>query len=446
MFGIPMSHLARYSQIVSVFIRYGLGHWIVEQLPLPVPTFGRPNRSYTEADLALIGARLREALTELGPTFIKMGQLASTRSDIIPQPIVNELTKLQDQVRPFSFQEVKQVIESSLRQPMDLVFCEFDPKPLAAASIGQVHQAILNSGKKVAVKVQRPRIREVAQIDLEIFSTLVAQFEQKTEWGKLYPIRTLYNEFSKTLLEELDFTNEGRNAETLAQVNKRGTFIIPKVYWEFSHSNVLTQEFILGIPLYQIITDLTRPKTPTAEKQDYNHALIAKRLSQGLLRQILRDGKFHGDPHPGNILILPRGEIALVDFGIFGTLTEQNRSELNAIVAALVRGKDEKLLDLLSRIGIVPENINRTQFLQDISALRTKHLKRSLKKIEMGMAIQDFFHLLNHHGIYIPSQFILVGKSILTLEGIVVQLDPSLSLVELLKPYSRKFLWKKLYS
>ncbi|MEL1135015.1 AarF/UbiB family protein [Desulfitobacterium sp. THU1] len=438
-----MSHLARYSQIISVFIRYGLGYWVVEQIPLPLPGFGGPNRNYTEAELALIGARLRGALTELGPTFIKMGQLASTRSDILPQPLVKELTKLQDQVRPFSFLEVQQVIENSLQQRMNLVFREFDPKPLAAASIGQVHQAILNSGEKVAVKVQRPRIREVAQIDLEIFGTLVAQFEQKTEWEKLYPIRTLYNEFSKTLLEELDFTNEGRNMETLAQVKKRSAFIIPKVYWEFSHSNVLTQEFIPGIPLYQIITDLSRPKTPTAEKLEYNHSLIAKHLSQGLLQQILRDGKFHGDPHPGNILILPQGEIALIDFGIFGTLTDQNRSELTAIVAALIRGKDQKLLDILSRIGIVPENIDQTQFLQDISALRTKHLKRDLKKIEMGVAIQDFFYLINRHGIYIPSQFILVGKCILTLEGILVQLDPGLSLVELLKPYSRKFLWKK---
>lgn len=438
MFGIPMSHLARYSQIISVFIRYGLGYWVVEQIPLPLPGFGGPNRNYTEAELALIGARLRGALTELGPTFIKMGQLASTRSDIIPQPLVKELTKLQDQVRPFSFPEVQQVIENSLQQQMNLVFREFDPKPLAAASIGQVHQAILNTGEKVAVKVQRPHIREVAQIDLEIFGTLVAQFEQKTEWGKLYPIRTLYNEFSKTLLEELDFKNEGRNMETLAQVNKRGSFIIPKVYWEFSHSNVLTQEFIPGIPLYQII----EARNSSTGNLDYNHSLIAKHLSQGLLQQILRDGKFHGDPHPGNILILPRGEIALIDFGIFGTLTDQNRSELIAIVAALIRGKDKKLLDILSRIGIMPENIDQVQFLQDISALRSKHF-RGAKKIEMGVAIQDFFYLINRHGIYIPSQFILVGKCLLILEGIIVQLDPGLSLVKLLKPYSRKLLWKK---
>lgn len=439
MLEIPLRHLARYSEIISIFIRNGLGYWVAEQIPLQLPSFGRPNRCYSEAELALIGVRLRETLTELGPTFIKMGQLASTRSDIIPQPIIKELTRLQDRVRPFPFREVQGIIENSLQQRLNSVFREFDPKPLAAASIGQVHLAILNNGEKVAVKVQRPHIREIAQIDLEIFGTLVAQFEQRTEWGKRYPIRTLYNEFAKTLLEELDFTNEGRNMETLAQVNKSGTFIIPKVYWEFSHAAVLTQEFIPGITLHQIID----AKNSSSDELAYNPSMIGKHLSQGLLQQILRDGKFHGDPHPGNILILPGGKMALIDFGIFGTLTDQMRYQLAGLIAALIHGKDSQLLDILSHMGIVPKNMDRTLFLKDISALRSKHLKRSLRKIEMGEAIQDFFHLINRHGIYIPSEFILVGKCILTLEGILVQLDPDLSLIEFVKPYSRRLLWEK---
>lgn len=207
MMEIPFRHFARYSEIISILIRYGLGYFVLEQIPLPkgAGLIGS-KRHYSEAELTLIGVRLREALTELGPTFIKMGQLVSNRTDIIPQPVAAELTKLQDRVRPFPFVQVRQVIEQALQQRLDAAFQEFDPRPLAAASLGQVHQAVLYSGEKAAVKVQRPRVREVAEVDLEIFSFLISKFEQRTEWGKRYPLKTIFNEFSKTLLEELDFS------------------------------------------------------------------------------------------------------------------------------------------------------------------------------------------------------------------------------------------------
>jgi len=411
----------------------------MEQIPLPLPGFGRPMHHYSEADLARIGSRLREALTELGPTFIKMGQLASNRSDLFPQPIIRELTKLQDRIRPLSFEEVRQVIENSLQQRIDAIFQEFDPVPLAAASIGQVHRAILNNGEKVAVKVQRPHIRKVAEIDLEIFKTLVVQFEQRTEWGKRYPIRTILDEFSKTLLEELNFTNEGHNTEKLAQFNKQGVFIIPKVYWEFSNATVLTLEFISGISLYQII----EAKNSASPYVEFDLSMIAKQLSQGLLQQILVDGYFHGDPHPGNILILPEGKIALIDFGILGTITDSIRYQLTNLIDALIHGKDVRLLEVISQMGIVPESMDRAQFLEDILVLRSKHLLKSRGKKGIIEAVQDFFNIINRHGIYIPSEFVLIGKSLLTLDGILYQLDPDLSLVELVRPYSRKLLWEK---
>lgn len=439
MLEIPFKHLTRYSEIISVFIRYGLGYWIMEQVPLPLPGFGRSIPHYSEADLAWIGSRLREALTELGPTFIKMGQLASTRSDLIPQPIIRELTKLQDHVRPLSFGEVRQVIENSLQQRIDSNFQEFDPVPLAAASIAQVHRAILNNGEKVAVKVQRPHIREVAEIDLEIFRTLVVQFEQRTEWGKRYPTRTILDEFSKTLLEELNFVNEGQNTEKIAQFNKQGIFIIPKVYWEFSNATVLTLEFISGVSLYQII----EAKNSSSQYLEYNLSMIASQLSQGLLQQILIDGYFHGDPHPGNILLSPEGKIALIDFGILGTLTDSMRYQLAHLIDALIRGKDVRLLEVISQMGIVPEAMDRAQFLEDILALRSKHLLKTKGKRAISEAVRDFFNIINRHGIYIPSEFVLIGKSLLTLDGILYQLDPDLSLVELVKPYSRKLLWEK---
>lgn len=431
---MPFKHLVRYSEIIAVFIRYGLGFLIMEQIPRTMNSgLGNSIVYFSNEELALIGARFREALTELGPTFIKLGQLASTRTDILPQPMVNELTKLQDRVRPFSFGEARLVIEQSLQRSLDSVFPEFDPSPIAAASIAQVHQAILNTGEKVAVKVQRPVIREKAKVDLEIFSALVTRLERTTEWGKRYPLRVIFNEFAKTLLEELDFTNEGRNAERLAQLNRRSPLTIPKVYWEFSNASVLVQEYISGRSLYQMINEkgLDEPSS------------IAREISQGLLQQIMLDGCFHGDPHPGNILIMPGGGIALIDFGILGTLTPGMRKQLTQLFAALIQGKDKPLLEVISQMGIVPEQIDRGQFLKDVSELRSKHVLHLRDRIEMGEGIRDFFNLINRHGIYIPSEFILVGKSLLTLEGILYRLDPDLSLFEQMKPYTRKSILRK---
>lgn len=444
MLEIPFRHFSRYSEIISILIRYGLGHFVMDQIPLPKRTgLGGSKRQYSEAELAWIGARLREALTELGPTFIKMGQMVSNRSDLIPQPIAAELTKLQDRVRPFSFVQVRQVIEQSIRKRLDTVFKEFDPRPIAAASLGQVHQAILYNGEKVAVKVQRPHVREVAEVDLEIFSFLVSQLEQRTEWGKRYPLKTIFNEFSKTLLKELDFSNEGRNTEQLAQLNrKNSTFVIPKIYWEFTNATVLTQEFISGIPLHQIIDD----RNPTFQGDEYNRSLIAKQLGQGFLQQILGDGYFHGDPHPGNILILPEGKIALIDFGVLGILTKSMRYQLAKLIVALLRGKDEKLLEVISQMGIVPQQLDRAEFLKNISGLRLKYLKKSqgINGIrEIGEGVKDFFNLINLYGIYLPSEFVLVGKFLLTIEGYLYRLDPEFSLIENVKPYSRKILWDR---
>ncbi|MEA4902582.1 ABC1 kinase family protein [Desulfitobacterium sp.] len=432
---IPLRHLARYSEIISIFLRYGLGYFVLENIPLPpILGLGRSNRRYSETELGGIGVRLRGALTELGPTFIKLGQLACTRSDLIAQPIIKELTQLQNQVRPLPFATIRQLVETSLQQRLDTIFLEFNPIPLAAASIAQVHQAVLKTGEKVVVKVQRPHLREIAEIDLEIFGFLIVQFEQRTEWGKSYPLQTIFREFSRTLLEELDFLNEGKNTEKLTQYNK--TFIIPKIYWEFSTASVLTQEFIPGTPLRQMVN-------VQSSSLEHNLSLIAEQLCQGILHQILIVGYFHGDPHPGNILILPDGKIALIDFGIVGTLTNSMRHQLADLIDSLIAKKNDRLLQVIAQMGIIPEQMDRTQFLQDISGMRSKYLLNPQSRGGLGEAIQDFFNIINDHRIYIPSEYVLIAKCLLTLEGILHQMDPNLSLVGQIKPYTRRLLWDK---
>jgi len=425
MFGIPARHFARYNEILSVLIRHGLGYMLISGKIM----------SMQHKDLEIVGVHLREAFAELGPAFVKIGQLASTRSDLLPQPIVQELAKLQDRVCPLSFGKIRRVVEESLQSRMESAYREFDPLPLAAASIGQVHQAVLNTGERVAVKVQRPFLRESVKTDLEIFQILVNQIERRTQWGKRYPIRMLLEEFSDTIRKELDFMNEGRNAEKLASFNKRNSNIqIPRIYWELTSPSVLTMQYISGIPLQQIIG---------SKETSYVIHQIAVRLSNVLLRQILLDGCFHADPHPGNVLILPGEKIAFIDFGITGHLTPKAKAQILSLTTALIRGKDTLILKTLSQMGIIPEHVDRQAFQEDISALRYKHLKESSRKFAMGESIQDFFDIIFRHGIYIPSDFFLVGKSLMTLEGVLNELDPTLCLVEQAKPFSRRLIWAR---
>ncbi|OLN29057.1 ABC1 kinase family protein [Desulfosporosinus metallidurans] len=425
MFETPARHFARLHEILSVLIRHGFGYMLSSGNLMPLQ----------EKNLALVGVHLRNALSELGPTFIKLGQIASTRSDLLPQPIIQELAKLQDRVTPLSFREVRRVVEESLQVRLESAYREFNPVPLAAASIAQVHYAVLHNGEEVAVKVQRPFIRGMVKTDLEIFKIFVTNIEQRTHWEKRYPVRLILEEFSNTIQEELDFLHEGRNAEELSKWSKRNSnSLIPKIYWEFTHPSVLTLEYIEGIPLHQIMD---------SKKATYNAHRIADRLSKALLQQILSEGCFHGDPHPGNVLILPGEKIALLDFGMTGHLSRAMRYQLLSLISALVRGKDAQILETLSQMGIVPEQIDRLTFLADISTLRHKHLQVSQRKLAMGESIQDFFEIIFRHGIHIPSEFVLVGKSLLTLDGILNTLDPTLSLVEQAKPFSRKLIWEK---
>lgn len=424
MFGIPERHFARYCQIFSVLVRHGFGYLLI---PGSLSTI-------QEKNFAVVGVHLRKAFEELGAAFIKVGQIASTRSDLFPQPIIQELEKLRDCVLPMPFGIVRRVVEDSLQSSLEGVYQEFNPIPLAAASIAQVHEAVLHNGERVAVKVQRPFLRERVKIDLEIFQTLVARIEQRTQWGKRYPIRLILNEFSETIKRELDFLNEGKNAEELAKFSRRNpNLVIPKIYWEFTHSSLLTMEYISGTQLHKV-----------SEENAYNTPQIARRLSKVLLQQVLLDGCFHGDPHPGNILILPGEKIALVDFGITGYLTRSMRNQLLLLVSGLVRGNDDKTFRTLLQMGIVTNSIDQQGFQADISDLRHKLMNSSQMKFSMGESIRDFFEIIYRHGIHIPQEFVLVGKTLLTLEGTLKELDPSLSLVEQAKPFSRKIVFKNL--
>ncbi|WP_052090793.1 AarF/ABC1/UbiB kinase family protein [Desulfosporosinus sp. HMP52] len=425
MFGIPERHIARYYEILSVLLKHGLGYLFIP---------GNLNK-IEHNDLALLGVHLRGALGELGATFIKVGQMASTRSDLLPLPIIKELEKLQDRVNPLPISIVRRVVEESLKVNLESVFKHFNPIPVASASIAQVHEAVLHNGEKVAVKVQRPFLHERVKTDLEIFQVLAERIELNTKWGKGYPVRLIVEEFSDTIIKELDFVHEGKNAEKIFKHSKKNSnIVVPKIYWELTNSMVLTMQYIPGIPLHQI---------SCSEKHSKNVCKIANHLSKAFLQQILREGCFHADPHPGNILILPDGKISLIDFGIIGNLSIPMKAQLSSLASGIIRGDDAVLLKTLYEMGIT-SFVDRDSFQADIHNLRHKYLSQKQKKFTIGESIQDFFAIISKHEIHIPPEFVLVGKTFLTLEGTLRDLCPSLSLVEQAKPFSRRFIWRSL--
>ena len=430
-------HLQRYREIVNAFIRQGFGYVIKEMGLLEVLSI--PKRLFSEETKGThrksTGERIRLFLEELGPTFVKIGQVASTRYDLLPSEIISELENLQDQATPFSYELVRKIIESELGHPIDAVFLEFNETPIAAASIGQVHYAVLKTGEKVAIKVQRPKMKTVIETDLEILQDLALIAEQRLEWAERYQLRDIVDEFSRSLLEEIDYTIEGRNAEKIyKQFEDDPKIVIPKVYWEYSTKKVLTMEYIDGIKINEMDKSKQIGNSPK---------VLANTIIDSLLKQILVEGFFHGDPHPGNILTLPGNVIVFLDFGMVGRLTPDMKHHLASLVIALMRKKTEDVIKSIVQMGIVPENIDMITLRRDVDRLYEKYYDASLSTVSLAQVIIDLFAVAYQHQIRIPPDLTLLGKTLLTMEGLVVKLDPELSILKVAEPFGRRLLMER---
>jgi ubiquinone biosynthesis protein len=438
MSGKRMRHIGRYRDIALALLRHGFGI-VVEEigfaqlLSFPQKLFLEPKTKHTKT----VGERIKLVLQELGPTFVKLGQIASTRPDLIPEEIVRELEKLQDQVPPFAFQEVRAIIQEELGEELDHIFQHFEAIPLAAASIGQVHRAVLRSGEKVAVKVQRPNIAGVIETDLEILQDLAVLAEHRLEWAARYNIRDMVDEFSKSLRAELDYTIEGRNAEKIAnQFKSDPTVYVPKVFWEYSTKKVLTMEYVDGVKLNEL---------DQLKQRGYNAKILAERLAKAIFNQIFNNGFFHGDPHPGNVFVLPGEVIAFIDFGMVGRLTPEMKYHFSSVVIALMRQDSDGLIKAILHTGLVPDDVNMAQLRGDVEQLREKYYGVPLSQISLGEAVNDLFRTANRHSIRIPGDLTVLGKTLLTVEGVVEKLYPDFSIFDIAEPFGRKLLKERLH-
>ncbi len=370
--------------------------------------------------------RIRLTIEELGPTFIKLGQLAATRPDIFPIEYVAELEKLLDAAPPVSIEQVRAVIQSELQAPIAALFAEFTPTPLASASIGQAHRARLHTGERVVVKVQRPDIESVIAADLDLLVSQARFLESRSETARQFNLVELAEEFAYALRQELDYTSEGRNADRFRRhFADDPRLLVPKVYWHLTTKRVIVSEEIVGLK----INDLVRLR-----EEKYDLAAIARMGSELYMQQIFTDGFFHADPHPANIFIVGQ-QIALIDFGTVGYLSDQLKDQLVDLLVSLVRNDvDGIALSLIRLSG--NSRANEDELRRDVQRFMIRYYGLSLNDVRVSDFLGEVFRIANRHRIKLPSDFALLGRTLAILEGVTRQLDPNIVLVEVAQPFA----------
>ena len=458
--------LGRLREITSVLVRHGFGEVVTrigfgrrprKGTASDPPPSGRPGEDAPEISTDELAKgeeekkrtstaeRIRLVLQDLGPSFIKLGQIASTRPDLLPPDVITELKKLQENVPPVPFEDVKKVIETSLGVTLERAFVSFDETPLAAASIGQVHRAVLATPEgeaQVVVKVQRPNVGVTVQRDLELLHIMAAALERAIPETRLYSPIGLVQQFDRSITAELNFTIEGENGERFAK-NFEGTPLgelarFPKVYKQASSKHVLALEFFDGLKVDKAVAAGVDGKT------------VAKNAVGVVIKMIFEDGFFHADPHPGNIIIMGNPDwqtpvIGLIDLGMVGRLSPELRDRTVDLMVAAVRKDSYGVADALYTIGRPTKKVDMREYRNEVALLAEKYLGRPLKEIDLSAMLRDLVQGAMKYGIEIPTDFLLVGKALMTLEGIGKQLDPDLDVFGEAQPYFISIL-KKRYS
>ena len=432
MFKKRLRHTRRFQEIINAFIKNGFSHFLFRLgLTERHVKNGKVEEGWNTKGQD-VGKRLRYALQELGPTFVKLGQIASSRRDLVPAEIILELEKLQEHVRAVPFTTIRTIVESELGDTLENTFLSFMEEPLASASIGQVHIAQLPNGEEVAVKVQRPNIKQSVETDLEILYELARFLEDNIVWAKAYQVKEIIREFSESLRDELDYSIEGKNAERIAkQFKEQPTIRIPKIHWDFSTKKILTMEMIHGIR----VNDLVK-----LDEEGYDRPLIAERVVDSMLFQVLEKGFFHGDPHPGNVYILPDNQVCFLDFGMMGRINDGLKFHFASLIMNLQQGDTKGMMKVFSDMDLLNEVTNTAEFQRDLENLIDAYYDVSLYEVSLGGIINEVFEVAFYHKIQIPMEISILGKAIFTLESTVSLLDPTFSIMKAVEPFGKKLI------
>jgi len=408
-------HLKRYKDVAKLLLKYGRLD-LVRHAGLDSVLADEPPGS--EPPIPPEAAALANDLEQMGPTFIKLGQLLSTRADILPQPYIDALSRLQDSVAPFSFQEVEEIVTRELGVRLSKGFAEFDPQPIAAASLGQVHRARLRDGRPVAVKIQRPGIRERAAEDIEALSHIAQFLDSHTEAGHHYRFTELLDQFRKSLTRELDYRQEAKNMALLsANLAEFDAIIVPLAVPNYTTARVLTMDYIRG----RKVTALS----PLA-RIEIDGRYLGEQLFRAYLKQILVDGFFHADPHPGNIFLADDGQIALLDVGMVAWVRPAMQDRLLQLLIAVSEGDSDEAASFAIQIGEKTDEFNETPFRQAVAEIVSQHQGAILEQIAVGRVVLTLTKISSDNGLRLPTELAMLGKTLLNLDRVGTTLDPTL--------------------
>ena len=413
--------IKRYKDVVALLIKYGRSD-LVQQNDLDL--IGGPGEALATNDQPK-AEQLASDLEQLGPTFIKLGQLLSTRGDLLPEPYLEALGRLQDQIEPFSFDEVEQIVSSELGGRISKLFAEFDREPTAAASLAQVHRARMRDGRMVVVKVQRPGVRETIVQDLEALEEITGFIDAHTEMGKRYEFSNMLGELRQSLLRELDFKSEAGNLRRLrSSLREFERIVIPEPIEDYTTSRVLTMDYIAG----KKITTLSPLRL-----MELDGPGLSEELFRAYLKQILVDGFFHADPHPGNIFVTDDDRIAIIDLGMVGHISGSFQGNLLRLLLAISEGRGDEAAEVSMKMGEPKPNFDKRDFERRVASLVAQHSDATLDQIDAGHVALEITRISADCWFRLPSEFTLIAKALLNLDRVVYTLFPDFDPNEIIR-------------
>ena len=427
----------RLNEIIRLFAKYKF-HNLLGESKLK-GSFWRGLFKRYDADIDLDASapeRLRMVFEELGPTFVKLGQMLSTRPDLVGHKMADEFAKLQDDAKPFDFKIVKSTIEKELGKPLDLLFSNFNSEPVAAASIGQVHRAFLIDGTEVAIKIQRPGIQEIVDKDLVIMHHMAGLINKTIPSMRIFNIPVIVDEFEKSITKEMDYQLEARNTQNFGAnfANDEGIYV-PRIFSDYSTSLVLTMEFMHGNKMVNVLDN----------PDGFDDKLLAKRVAKSYFKQILEDGFFHADPHPGNMYVLENNVLCYIDFGMMGHIDNEFMANLGELFMHAIDYNADAVINQLIYMHIIDQTVDRQLLKRDIMDVFDRYYGASLQEMRLGNIMKDLaIPLIYKYQAHIPPEFTLIIRSVSLIEGVAYSLDPEFDATNVLKPMVKKILLKKI--